>query len=287
MSQPHEQFEVVRTGGLEPVSTRMPLGQYLTALWQRRHFIVADSRARVASQGQRMRLGQAWLVLKPILDVAVYFIIFALVLKTDRGIDNFIGYLIIGVFLFQFSTRSLTQGANSLVHGRSLIQAFTFPRASLPAATVMRELISMLPVLATMFVLLFVLPIGSVITWRWALFPLIFVLQSIFNFGIALIGARIVFYVNDLIHVVTFFARFWFYASAVFFSPARFINSPTFLTLMEINPLFRVLDMSRDVLIYGVTPPLNSWLILAAWAFGVCLVGIVFFWRGEESYGRT
>lgn len=286
MSKPSIRFETVRTETLKPVAVRQSLPSYLAALWQRRHFIIADSRARVAGQGQQMRLGQAWLVLKPLLDAAVYFIIFALVLKTDRGIDNFIGYLIIGVFLFQFSTRSLTQGGTSLVRGRSLIQAFTFPRASIPAATVVRETISMLPVVATMFVLLLVIPTGTVVSWRWALFPLIFVMQMVFNFGLALIAARIVFHVNDLQHVIAFLARFWFYASAVFFSPDRFMNSPTFLMLMKANPLFQVLDMSRDVLIYGATPPLNSWLTLLAWAVGSVVVGMLFFWSGEEHYGK-
>jgi teichoic acid transport system permease protein len=55
---------------------------------------------------------------------------------------------------------------------------------------------------------------------------------------------------------------------------------------MKINPMFQVLDISRDLLLYGQTPEARSWLVLAAWAVGMLLVGFIVFWRGEESYGR-
>src|SRR5690625_5096855 len=127
-NQPKLTFEIVRGEVLEPVSVRTDLATYIRELYERRHFILADSRARVASRGRQMILGQAWLVLKPMLDAGVYLIVFGLVLQTSRGIDFFLGYLIIGVFLFQFTARSLSQGANSLVDGRALIRAFRFPR---------------------------------------------------------------------------------------------------------------------------------------------------------------
>lgn len=280
-------FEIVRGEVLEPVAVRTDLRTYIRELYERRHFILADSRARVASRGRQMVLGQAWLVLKPLLDAAVYLAVFGLILKTSRGIENFLGYLIIGVFLFQFTTRSLSQGANAIVGGRALIQAFRFPRAALPTAVVVRELISMLPVLATMIVLIVVIPPSATITWRWALFPVIFLLQLLFNFGIAFIAARLVARVRDLTHLISLVSRFWFYSSAVFFSVDRFASVPYAMQVMKLNPLFVVLDMSRDVLIYGRTPTLMSWALLIGWSVLTLAGGFIFFWRGEESYGRT
>lgn len=280
-------FEIVRSEILKPVSVRTGLSTYLRELYERRHFIIADSRARVASRGKQMVLGQAWLVLKPLLDAAVYLVIFGLILKTSRGIENFLGYLVIGVFLFQFTTRCLSQGANAIVGGRALIHAFRFPRAALPAAVVVRETISMLPVLATMVLLIVVIPPGAIISWRWVLFPIIFLLQLLFNFGIAFIAARLVARLRDLTHLISLISRFWFYSSAVFFSIDRFASVPLVMKVMKVNPLFVILDMSRDVLIYARTPTLASWALLIGWSVVTLVIGFIFFWRGEERYGRT
>lgn len=278
--------EAVSQLGLKSVGRRPNMGDYLTALWRRRHFILADSRARVASGGQQMVLGQAWLVLKPVLDALVYLVVFGFLLQTDGGIDNFLGYLIIGVFMFQFTSRCLLQGGTSITGGKSLIHAFAFPRAALPIAAVVRETLSMLPVLCTMALLVVLLPPGADLSWRWALFPFVFALQIVFNMGIAFIAARLVAHLRDMTHVLSLVSRFWLYGSAVFFTIDRFKDLPEIVAIMRVNPVFVVLDMTRDLLLYATTPAASSWLLLAAWAAASLIAGFLFFWRGEERYGN-
>lgn len=279
--------ETVKMDGLRPVGRRPSLPTYLGQLWGRRHFIVADSQARVTSGTRQLVLGNAWLVLKPLLDAAAYLVIFGLLLKTNRGIENFLGYLVIGVFMFGFTARCLNSGASSIAGGRNLIRSFTFPRVSLPIATVLRETLNIVPGYVTMMALVVVMPPHAEVTWRWLLFPAVFALQILFNLGVAMIAARLVAKVKDLTNVISFLTRFWLYGSAVFFSYDTFVDHPVILELMKINPMFQVLDISRDLLLYGQTPEVRSWLILGAWATGVLLIGFVFFWRGEESYGRA
>lgn len=278
--------ESVSLDGLRPVGRRPSLATYLSKLWDRRHFIVADSQARVSSSTRQLVLGNLWLVLKPVLDGTVYLLIFGILLQTNRGIENFIGYLLIGVFMFSFTARCLNSGASSVAAGRNLIRSFSFPRVSLPIATVLRETLNTVPGILAMMVLIIAIPPHAEITWRWALFPGVLALQIVFNLGIAMVAARVVAKVRDLTNVISFLTRFWLYGSAVFFSYDRFVDHPTILALMQVNPLFIVLDMTRDLLLYGQTPAVSSWLILGAWAIGALVVGLVVFWRGEESYGR-
>lgn len=282
-----ERGEVVSVVGLSPVGRRPPLPTYVTRLWARRHFIMADSRARVASGTRQLILGRIWLVLRPVMDGLVYLLVFGILLQTNRGIENFVGYLLIGVFMFGFTARSLNSGASSIVGGKNLIRAFTFPRVSLPIATALRETLNTLPGVAAMMVLIIVLPPHADVTWRWLLFPLVFTLQVLFNLGISMVAARLVTKIPDLTNVISFLTRFWLYGSAVFFSYDRFIDHPTILALMQVNPLFNVLDITRDILLYGNTPSWHSWAILAAWSICTALGGLIFFWRGEESYGRV
>ena len=85
----------------------------MVKLWDRRSFIFFDARARIQSGHDKTNLGVAWLVLTPLLNGLSFYLIFGLLLGTSNGIDNFIGYLLIGTFTFQMSTRSITGGAKS------------------------------------------------------------------------------------------------------------------------------------------------------------------------------
>lgn len=283
---PETNVEVVSTGRLTRVGARPPLGEYIAQLWNRRYFLWADARAQVTSGTRETLLGTAWLVLKPVLDGLAYFLIFGLLLQTDRGIDNFLGYLIVGVFLFSFTTRCMTGGARSITSGRNLIRAFTFPRAAVPISVVLRETLNMVPVLIAMVAIIVVLPPSETLTWRVALFPAVLFLQMVLCTGLALLLARAAAKVPDLNQLISFAVRLWLYGSAVFFSYEMFVDHPTLLAIMEANPMFMVLDMARDCLLYGETPAGSLWIGLSAWAFGALFVGFVVFWQGEETYGR-
>jgi teichoic acid transport system permease protein len=81
--------------------------------------------------------------------------------------------------------------------------------------------------------------------------------------------------------------RLLMYASAVIFSLDRFADAiPGSRPFMEANPLFILLTMYRDVLIYDKLPDPNSWGTLALWAMGTFIFGIVYFWQAEVRYGR-
>lgn len=282
--------EVLRLDGLTPVYRQPPLADYVAQLWGRRHFIVADARGRVVSGSRGTILGLGWLVLRPLLDGAAYYVIFGLLLGTQRGVENFVGYLLVGVFMFGYTTRALNSGSMALVNGRNIVKAFSFPRASLPLGAVVRETLTTVPTLLTMIALVLALPPREVITPLWLLFPVIVAVQGVFNAGVALVAARLVARVPDLQHLIPVLTRFWFYGSGVFFvfENLRFLDErPGLLAALQLNPLYVVLDMSRDVLLYGQAPGVGSWALLLGWATVAGLGGFVYFWRGEESYGSV
>ncbi len=282
-----EQLVPVDCGGLHPVVQRPPLDEYLRLLWLRRHFVWADARARTLHESRHLLLGQVWLVLHPVLDAGVYMVIFGLVMRSARGIDNFLGYLIIGVFLFRFTTGAISSGSRSITTGRALVRSFSFPRIALPVADVTRQLLRFVPTLFAMLVLLLVIPPGARLSWRWLLLPLVLALQAVLVTGLVLLTSRLVAKVPDLNQVIGLVCRFWMYGSAVMFSFERFVHHPTVLAVVELNPMFQVLDITRDCLLYAQTPSLASWAVLTGWAAVTLVGGLVFFWRGEESYGAA
>jgi len=269
------------------VGLRPGLGQYLRQLWDRRDFIVTMARSGIASSNAQHRLGRVWLVLTPLLQGLVYALIFGLLLGTSRGIDNFIGYLVIGIFLFQYTARALTDGSKAVSGNRKLIQVLSFPRAALPLSVTLRSMLTFLPALAAMFVVVLVAPPQEVITWRWVLVLPIIALLSLFNLGLSFLAARLVASVSDISQVIPFALRIWFYTSGVFFAYDRFAgDNPTLLAVLEANPMHVYLTLARDAVLYGQDSPPAYWWQAVGWAVGLTLVGFLLFWRSEERYTR-
>ncbi|MDK1329052.1 ABC transporter permease [Arthrobacter sp. zg-Y1143] len=266
------------------VGAKLPLLDYLVSLWNYRHFMAYDARARVQSSNRGDRLGSAWLLLDPLLNGLGYFAIFGLLLKAGRGVENFIGYFIIGIFLFQMSSRAVVNGARVIRNNQNVIQAFNFPRATLAVAVNIRELLANIPVIIMMFILVIVLAPTEEITWRWVLVIPAVLLQVLFNLGAGLILAPMVAKVNDLVHVISFGMRFWMFASCVMFSIERYNSVPWLKSVVEANPLYLLLTIVRDSVLYSRTPAWQSWAGLSAWALSALIIGVVFFWKREESY---
>lgn len=274
---------------LRPVSVRPPLPVYLKQLWQRRHFMRKQAWGQAMGQHQGTLLGNLWLVIAPLLDGMVYFLIFGIMFPgARRGVDNFFGYLIIGIFLITFTSRSLTSCTRSLETGRGLMKAFSFPRASLPLAAVWRELIALMPTIYVLVILLLIVPPKATLGWVWFLFPAVVALQLLLNAGLGLILARLGASFPDLKHLVPYFTRILMYASCVMWTIDRFDAFPDPVPeIARNNPFFIVLDMCRDILLDAQMPPTEHWVKLAAWAVGSVLFGIVFFWQAEVKYARN
>ena len=165
------------------------------------------------------RLGQVWQILTPLLNAAVYFLIFGVILDTRRGVPNFIPFLVTGVFVFNFTQRSFIIASRVINDSLPLIRALHFPRACLPLGYVLIELQQM--AISMVVLIVIVLGFGEPFTWYWLLALPALALQTFFNVGVALILARVGAGVDDVSQLIPFIVRTWMYASGVmFFIPA-------------------------------------------------------------------
>lgn len=284
--QPTAVATSVNLRGLRRVGARPPLLDYLVSLWDYRHFVYYDAQARVQTGNEQDKLGRAWLVLSPLLNGLMFYLIMGVLLKSGHGIENFVAYLVIGVFLFQMSSRAISVSSRAIAGNKNVIHAFQFPRASLVLAANLRELFANIPVLITMLVLVIILPPAEEISLRWLMLVPVVGLQFLFNLGLGLILARLVSMFNDVNQLISYALRLWMYMSCLFFSIDKFDSVPWLKGVMEYNPLYNVVHLARECVLYGSVGSWRAWAILALWALATLAVGMVFFWKGEESYGR-
>jgi teichoic acid transport system permease protein len=275
--------------GLSVAGARPSLPAYTRQVWSYRHFISTYANSQLIAAFGTARLGRIWQVLTPLTNAAVYYLIFGIVLNTKHGIDNFIAYLCTGLFVFMFTQSVVLSGINSISGNLGLIRALHFPRASLPIAVTMTQFQYLVASIAVLIGI--VLASGESITAKWLLaIPALF-LQSVFNAGLALAMARIGSKVHDLKQVMPFVMRTWMYGSGVLYNVDLFAKHlpPVAAEVMRVNPLLIYIELTRDALLESAplaSTPTQLWLWGTGWALAAGIGGYVYFWRGEQEYGR-
>jgi len=317
--------ELARRYGLRPSATRPAVPAYLGQLWQRRHFILAFATARNIALYTEAKLGQLWQVLTPLLNAGVYFLIFGELLHISRGIPNYLGFVVTGVFVFNFTQRAFISGSTVMTQNLELIRALQFPRAALPIGYVVIELQQMLlSVVVLIPILLFT---GEPLTWRWLLLIPVLALQTIFNVGCGLAVARLGSQVNDVSQLLPFLTRTWLYVSGVIFSISTLNVSGWAKSVLQINPAALYITLTRNAVMptqlmsepgskpynqalcqawktigqarnaptrvlydsaycHSAINPAHLWYYAIGWALLAVVAGFFFFWQAETRYGR-
>jgi teichoic acid transport system permease protein len=273
---------------LRPLNTVMPAREYLAAMWARRDFAVALPYEEVRATHQDTLLGNLWHLANPMISVAVYYLVFGVMLNISRGIDNYILFLMVGLFAFNLTSRCVLGGATSISSNQGLMRSIRFPRALLPFSVIMSKLYTFafeLTVLAAV-----ALATGEGIALRWLLLPAIILLHSGLNLGGAFIAARLNDSFRDIQQIIPFVFRLLMYLSGVMFPLERFLTEdragPILPTLIRLNPLIGILDMYRYVFL-GL-PVYDGDLIKGiVGAVTTLIFGFWFFRSAESRYGRA
>jgi teichoic acid transport system permease protein len=298
---PSSLTEFATAHGLTQSAARPPLGSYVRQLWQRRHFIWAFASAKNISMYTESRLGQVWQVLTPLLNAAVYYLIFGLLLGVSRGLphNTFIPFLVTGVFVFTFTQRSVQSGAKSIGDNLSLIRALHFPRASMPLAYTIIELQQLLVSMVVLVVI--VLGFGQAPTLSWLLIVPVLLMQLTFNVGISLIMARIGAFNRDIQQLLPFVMRTWLYFSGIIYSLSGLTHGPRLKhhpwvgDVLQFNPGYIFVELSRLALLDKYRgyvhhklgeQTMHLWWYGLGWAALMFVVGFWFFFRAEARYGR-
>lgn len=279
-------IHLVDSGELRPLQSRPNFFVYCKQLWGYRSFIWADARLKALRTTKDYRLWRLWLVLQPLLDVLFYAFLFGLILKTSKGIENFVGFLVIGVIFMRMLVALLNQGSMLIRASRGFIQTFHFPRAAIAISQTLRNLLdNILPAIIAVIMALGFQGFEG-LNWSIILVVPLFLMMHIFGCGLMFIVARLTAEIPDTRALITFAGQAWFFLSGVMYSIDRFVDHPVLHSLMTANPAYRFLQALRGSVIYSSPPSLETWGILALWASGTFLVGLFYFWQAEAKYVR-
>lgn len=270
-------------GDLQRLGILPPLGTYIREVWRRRDFAIVVPLGDLRARHMDTVLGQFWHLLNPALLVGVYFLIFGVILGTDRGIEHFLAFLTLGVLMFQFTQRTAMNGASTVATNEGLLRSIQFPRVLLPLSALVFQVAAFVPALFVALVVALATGVSPDLSW-FMLIPVL-LLQVAFNFGVVLIVSRLADRFRDIQQVLPFLFRILLYLSGIVFSVERYVQSEYWQKLWIVNPMYSFVSLARGALLDMPVSP-SMWVSVLLWSSLGLVGGFLFFRAGELSYGR-
>lgn len=246
----------------------------------RQYFKLVDVQARfgLKADAAKFYLGYIWWVLEPLLFVAIFYLVFGIIMNSGRA--DFLVFLMCGKLPFIWFTKSVNGSANSIVGSASLIGKIDVPKTMFPMVLIQEGLYRQVTVFGILFFVL--VANGYYPGWIWLWFIPIALLQYLMIVGCSFIGATIVCYVRDFSMIIQLGMVFLMFTSGVFWDARSLASAQMTEAILTYNPIAFVLDAYRQVLMYHHAP--DPELLLANFAlFSVVLALAVRFMRSNSQ----
>ena len=223
------------------------------------------------ADASKLLLGYLWWFLEPLLWVAVFYLVFNVILGLKgRSGSEFLLFLACGKFAFIWFSKTVTQASNSIVLNQSLVSKINVPKSMFPMAVIQESLYRQASVYLCLFAILIVFGTPVTITWLW-LVPVLTV-NYLLIVACSFVGAYLVCLLRDIRMVIPLGMMLLLFTSGIFWD-IRGIGDPDKTALiLAINPLAFILDAHRQVLLYQTVPDLRHLLFIA---IGACLLSFV------------
>lgn len=195
--------------------------------------------------------GFAWLILQPLVLLAVYAFVFTTIFKarvSGSGDIGFVPYLAVAFWPWTAFSEAVLRSSNVISANAALIGKVAFPSELLPFSTVTATfLANMAGYLAVLAVLQL---IGAPIHWLGVLLsvPVLFLLY-LFASGLALLVSALQVFIRDVAQILPPLMTFWFFTTPILYSSS--ILPGGFATLMRFNPMSWFVERLRDFILLG------------------------------------
>lgn len=255
---------------------------YWQDIWRYRELFYVLSWRDITVKYKQTVIGIAWAVIRPILTMVVFTVIFGKVAKLPtEGSAPYAIMVYAAMLPWQFFASSLSECSNSLVDNTNLITKVYFPRLIIPASTVVTNLVDFFISFTILIILMAYyqyLP-----TPRILLLPVFLLIAFFTSFGVGLFLTSLNVKFRDFRYIIPFIVQFGLYISPVGFSSS--VIPEKYRLLYSLNPMVGVIDGFRWAILGGDS--MIYWpgfLISLSITVFFVFIGVFFFRKMERSF---
>ena len=229
---------------------------YWKDLWHYRELFYILSWRDIKVRYKQTVLGIVWAIIRPLLTMAVFTIVFGKIAKMDSA--SLVPYSLIvfaGLLPWQFFSSTITESSNSLIGNTNLITKVYFPRLIIPASSVITCFIDFL--ISFALLLLFFLVYQYIPPVQIVILPLFAVMLLVTSFGPGLYLTALNVKYRDFRYIIPFIVQFGLFISPVGFSSNMIPEK--WQWAYALNPMAGVIDGFRWCIIKDAPNPLLNY----------------------------
>jgi ABC-type polysaccharide/polyol phosphate export permease len=234
-----------------------------------RELLVQLVKRDLALRYKQTVMGFAWAVFMPLVNTAVFSVIFTRVAPVDTGVPYPL-YAFCGFLFWNFFASSLRFAAVSLTSNMTLVTKVYFPREILAFSAVVVCLVDLLVGSTVLVGLMAYYRVP--VTVALGLTPIILFCQLAFTAGMSLALAMMNLFYRDVKYLFEVVLTVWMFATAVMYPIDRV--GGRLASVLALNPMTSIIDAYRAVLLHGQLPDPMS----LGWALGVSLITLAVAW---------
>lgn len=262
-----------------------PLGP-LHALIDSREIVYQLARQRLVRRFRGSVLGVLWLILSPAITLALYTLVFGVMLKNRWRADSsdtgeYALLLYLGLCVFWFFSEVVSEAPTLILNNPSYVKKVVFPTESLLWVLVVYGL-SLTALRIVVFVLACLLMQGT-IPITALLLPLVWIPLVFYAVGVGWALASVGTFLRDVGEIVGLALMTIFFLSPVLY-PIDTIPDVV-QWLVTLNPLTLPIQQARELAYFGTFPDPTIWLVQLASSMFVAWAGLALFCRSKRIFG--
>lgn len=243
-----------------------------------RHLLIELVRKDLKVKYKRSYLGILWTLLNPLLMMVVLTTVFSTIFK--RNIPNFPVYLLTGKIMFDFFSQATSGAMGSVVGGSSLLKKVYIPKYIFPVSKVLFAFVNLGFSLIALLLVMIVTKTPFNATLILLPLPLFYIL--LFSIGVGLILATYTVFFRDIMHLYGVVLTAWMYFTPLFY-PAEIIPKNV-LWILKFNPLFHMIEMLRNIVLYDKIPTLKNNIVCLSFGLIALGLGLFVFYKKQDEF---
>lgn len=254
--------------------------KFFKGLYEYRELLKTSISKDVRGKYKNSILGIIWSFLNPLLQIAVYAVVFPLIMRSD--LPNYTVFLCCGLIPWNFFSSAISRTSFTMVENGNIIKKVFFPREILPISVVTSEAINF--IISTVIILAFVLGYGMGITEFIIFYPLVLLVQYLLLIGISFIVSSVTVYFRDLQHFIGIALQLLFYATPIVYASNTIPEN--FQWILKFNPMTYVINGYRDIFYYQQMPDFASLAIVLVVSVALCVIGYMIFNKLQKRFAE-
>ncbi len=203
--------------------------------------------------------------------LGVLYFVFSYIFPSQ--IKNYPLYILLGIIIWNFFSRSTSMGMNSILGRGGLVITINFPKIILPISVNITSLLMMSLELIVFGVFMVGFQIVPSITMLF--FPLLIALLLLLCIGLSIPLSILNTRYRDVSYIWQVLLYAGFFVSPIVYDLEIFPVETQKLLLL--NPITQIIDMAHNVILYGTFPLIENIMYLIGICTLIFFVGIFYF----------